>query len=248
LVTNYFIKFKCVLQRYQYVIRRLDEFSFDSKVGCNQNELKSYLNVVQKFDKICPIYCLNEYHFFTKYVTFHENISLKVYYFWNSTEPFISYEETADMLLIDCLTYIGGLIGLWFGICLESLLYLIIKHTINLRTKVKIQVKKISSFIYILSLYILHCIYDLITSFINYMLEKALSIKNKMSEFGIWFSHWLEFLIDISLTHARIWKLNLKDYAKTFFSFTINSMQFFIVLFLSFIFCSKSMFEIVVRI
>jgi hypothetical protein len=78
----------------------------------------------------------------------------------------------------------------------------------------------------------------------NYMLVKVLSIKNKMIEFGIWFSDWLEFLIDLSLTHARIWKFNLKHFAKTLFSFTINSMQLFIVLFLSFIFCSKSMFEI----
>jgi hypothetical protein len=78
----------------------------------------------------------------------------------------------------------------------------------------------------------------------NYMLEKVLSIKNKMIDFGFRFSDWLMFLIDMSLTHARIWKFNLKHCAKTFFSFTINSMQLFIVLFLSFIFCSKSIFEI----
>jgi hypothetical protein len=78
----------------------------------------------------------------------------------------------------------------------------------------------------------------------NFLLENVLSLKNKMIEFGIRFSDWLEFLIDLIIIHARIWKLNLKYYSKTFFSFTINSMQLFIVLFLSFIFCSKSMFEI----
>ncbi len=78
----------------------------------------------------------------------------------------------------------------------------------------------------------------------NYMLEKVLSLKNKMIEFGIWFSDWLEFMIDLIITHARIWRFKLKLYANIFFSFTINSMQLFIVLFLNFIFCSKSMFEI----
>jgi hypothetical protein len=201
--------------------------------------------VYEKCQKTCPIDCLREDHFLTSYVTFYENQNLKVhYYFWDSREAFISYEETADLLLIDYFTYIGGLFGLWFGICLGSLLDLIAKHTGNLRTKVKFQIEKHFSFLYISSLSILHFINDLIRNFKNYMLGKALSIKNKMIEFGIWFSYWLEFLIDIILTHARIWKLNLKHCAKTFFSFTINSMQLFIVLFLSFIFCSKSMFEI----
>jgi hypothetical protein len=168
---------------------------------------------------------------------------LKIFFF-NSMDAFISYEETVDMLLIDYFTYIGGLLGLWFGICLESLTELVEKHTRSLKTKFKIQVEKLLSFLYISSLSILHFINDLITNFMNYMLEKVLSIKNKMIEFGIWFSDWLEFLIDLSLTHARIWKLNLKHCTKTFFSFTISSMQLFIVLFLSFIFCSKSMFKI----
>jgi hypothetical protein len=247
LKTNCFMKYKCVLRNYEFVIRRLDESSFDSKVECNENldVLKNCKNVATKCYKICPNDCLTQENFFTSFVALHENKNRKVlYYFWDSREAFISYDETADMLLINYLTYIGGLFALWFGICLESLLDLIVKHTRNLRTKVKLQVEKHLSFLYISSLSILHYINDLIRSFMNYMLEKVLSIKNKMIQLRIWFSDWLEFLIDISLTHARIWKFNLKHYAKTFFSFTINSMQLFIVLFLSFIFCSKSMFEI----
>ncbi len=207
---NCYIKYKCVLRDHEYVIRRLDEPSFDSKVECNENELKNCFN--KKCEKICPIDCLREDHFFTGDVKFLGNNNINTqYYFWDSREAFISYEETADMLLIDYFTHIGGLFGLWFGICLESLLVLVVKHTRNLRTKVKPQV---------------------------------LSIKNKMIRFGIWFSDWLEFLIDLIITQARICRLKLKLYAKTFFSFTINSMQLFIVLFPSFIFCSKSMFEI----
>jgi hypothetical protein len=245
LKTNCFLKYKCVDRDYEYVIRRLDESSFDSKVECNENELTNCFNVTQKCKKICPLDCLSEVNFFTSNVKFHEDQNQKVlYYFWDSRETFIPYEETANMLLLDFFTYIGGPFGLWFGICLESLLDLIIKYTRNLRTKVKLQVEKHLSFLYISSLSILHCIYDLIRNLINYMIETVLSIQNRISQFRTWFSDWLEFLIYLIITHARIWKLNLKHFAKTFFFFTINSMQLFIVLFLSFIFCSKSMFEI----
>jgi hypothetical protein len=161
---------------------------------------------------------------------------------WDSREAFISYEETADMLLIDYFTYIGGLFGMWFGICLESLLDLIVKHTRNLKTKVKLRAEKHLSFLYISSLSILHFINDLITNFINYMFEKVLSIKNRMSELRIWFSDWLQFSIDIILIDARIWRFKLKLCIKTFFSFTLTLIQLFVVLFVSFIFCSKSMF------
>jgi hypothetical protein len=131
----------------------------------------------EKCKKICPIDCVKEVNFFTSYVKFHENKNLNVLnYFWDSTEAFISYEETADMLLIDYFTYIGGLFGLWFGICLEILLDLMRKNTRNLRTKFKLEVKKIWSFIYISSLSILHFINDLMRNFINYMIEKMLSL------------------------------------------------------------------------
>src|SRR5208282_2409319 len=104
----------------------------------NLDALKNCSNMATKCYKICPNDCLSEDNFFTSSVAFHENKNRKVlYYFWNSREAFISYEETADMLLINYFTHIGGLFALWFGICLESLLDLIVKHTRNLRTKVK---------------------------------------------------------------------------------------------------------------
>jgi hypothetical protein len=245
LETNCYIKYKCVLRDHVYVIRRSDDSSFDSKVVCNQNEHKNCINVSEKCDKICSIDCLREDHIESSFTLFHENkYQEDHYYFWDSREAFISYEETADILSIDYFTYIGCLFGTWFGICLESLLYLIVKHTINLRTKVKLQVEKILSFLYISSLSILHFINDLITNFMNYMIERVLSILNRISQFRTWFSHWLKFLINLIITHARICRFKLKLYAKTFFYFTVNSIQLLIILFLSFIFCSKSMFEI----
>ena len=202
----------------------------------------------QNCRKICPIDCLSDVHFFTSKVSFTGNNNRKVLYsFWDSREVFISYEETADMLLLDYFTYIGGLFGLWFGICLESLLDLIVKHTTNLRTKVKLKFEKILSFIYLFSICILHCINDLIRNLMNYMIEKVLSIKNRMSQLRIWFIDCLEFLIDIILTHARIWRFKLKLCVKTLFSLTLTLMQLFIVLFVSFIFCSKSMFSTQVK-
>jgi hypothetical protein len=245
LETNCFIKYKCDFRGYEHIIRRLDESSFDLKVRCNENEPKSCFNTFKKCSKICPVECLTEDHVFTKAALFHENKDLNTqYYFWDSSEAFISYEETANMLLIDYFTYIGGLFGLWFGICLERLLDLIVKHTRILRTKVELQVRKLLSFIYIFSICILHCINDLIRSLIYYMTEKVLSINNRMSQFTNCLSDWLEFLIDLIITHARICRFKLKLYAKTFFYFIVNSIQLLIVLFLSFIFCSKSMFEI----
>jgi hypothetical protein len=134
-----------------------------------ENVLKNFFDVSEKCRKICSNDCLREDNFFTSYVKFNENNNLYVdYYFWDSREAFISYEETADMLLIDYFTYIGGLFALWFGICLESLLDLIVKHTRSLRTKVKLQVEKLLSFIYIFSISILHFINDLIRNFMNY--------------------------------------------------------------------------------
>jgi hypothetical protein len=204
--TNYYIKYKCFDRHYEYIIRRLDESSFDSKVECNENELKNCFNVSKKCEKVCPIECLRERNFFKSHVKFHERKNrCDNYYFWDLREVFISYEETADILLVDYFIYIGGLFGLWFGIYFESLLDLIVKHTRNLKTKVNLQVKKISSFIYIFSIYIsiLHCIHDSIRNFMNYMLEKVLSIKNKIIRLGIWFSDWLQFLIDLIITQLK---------------------------------------------
>jgi hypothetical protein len=249
MITNCLIKYKCVIPNHEYIIRRLDESSNDLKVECNQNEHEHCHNLFSETcKKICPVDCLSEYHYPTSYATFHENKNLKVlYYFWDSREVFISYKETADILLIDYLTYIGGLFGLWFGICLESLLGLILQHTRNLRTKVKVQVEKILSLIYIFSICVLHCINDLIISLMNYLTEKFLSIKTRISQFRICLSDWLEFLFIIILTHARIWRFKLKLCVKTLFSFTLTLIQLFIVLFVSFIFCSKSMFETQVK-
>jgi hypothetical protein len=74
------------------------------------------------------------------------------------------------------------------------------------------------------------------------MFEKVLSIKNRMSELRIWFSDLLEFLFDMILTHARIWRFELKLYAKTFFSFTLTLIQLLISFFINFFFGLKSMF------
>jgi hypothetical protein len=183
LKTNCFIKYKCVIRDYKFIIRRLDESSFDSNVECSDNSdaLKDCTNVAKKCYKICPIDCLSEDNFFTSSVAFHENKNEKVlYYFWDSREPFISYEEIADMLLINYFTYIGGLFALCFGICLESILDLIVKHTRNLRTKVKLQVEKLLLLISILLDYILNSFNDLFVMFMNYFGNNMFRTHNRV--------------------------------------------------------------------
>ncbi len=156
----------------------------------------------------------SEIHFFTSYVKFDENKNQKVlYYFWDSREAFISNEETADMLLIDYFTYIGGLFALCFGICLEILLDLIVKHTRNLRTKVKFQVEKLLSFLYILSLSILHFINNLFRNFMNCMIERVLSILNRISQFRTISDLFVLFINcfenNMFRTHNRVESINL---------------------------------------
>ena len=145
---------------------------------CDENELK---NVSKECHKICPIDCLREDHFFTSYVKFRGNKNIRTqYYFWDSREAFISYEETADMLLIDYFTYIGCLFGLWFGICLESLLDLIVKHTRNLKTKVKLLL-----LIYIFLNYILKRFNDLFVMFINYFQNNMFHTHNRVESINL---------------------------------------------------------------
>jgi hypothetical protein len=185
--TNCYIKYKCVLRGSEYIIRRLDESSFDSKLECNENvEVdKNCTNVNDKCKKICPIDCLREYNYFVNYEIFDENINQKfLYYFWDSSAAFISYEETANILLIDYFTYIGGLFGIWFGICLENLLDLIVKHTRNLRIKIKLQVKKLL-LIYAFLNYILKCIHDMIVMCINYVQNKIYCTHNRVESINL---------------------------------------------------------------
>jgi hypothetical protein len=150
------------------------------------------------------------------------------------------------MLLIEYFTCIGGLFGLWFGLCLENLLLFIVKHTINMKTKVKLHVEK-HLFLCISSLSILHFINDLIKNLVNYTIERLYSMPNRISQLRTWFSDWLKFFIDLLITHARICRFKLKVYANAFLYFTINSMHLLIVLFLSFIFYLKLMVEIEVK-
>jgi hypothetical protein len=73
LQTNCFIKYKCFDRDYKYVIRRLDESSFDLRVECNQNEHKNCINLFGKCEKICPIDCLSENYFLTSRSYLYEN-------------------------------------------------------------------------------------------------------------------------------------------------------------------------------
>jgi hypothetical protein len=79
---NCVIKPKCVVRVHEYIIRQLDEFSFYSKVECNENKHINCINVAEKCEKFCPIDCLREEYFFTSKTSFHEEIYQKVHYYF----------------------------------------------------------------------------------------------------------------------------------------------------------------------
>jgi hypothetical protein len=234
LINNCLIEKNCFIREFEYVFRKNDSLEIDSNLLCDSDQHRYCLRdkYWEKCEKICPIDCFKEeFRISDKFYT-TSNFKNFHYSYWDSKEPFISYEETPNMLLIDYFTYIGGLFGLWFGICLENLFELIVKHTRNLKTKVKLKLKKLLLFIYIFSICFLHCINDLIINFINCMRQQIFSINNRTTQFRTWFIDWLGFIIDLILSHA-----------KTFFFFTLSLIISLILLFLSFVFCSKSMFE-----
>ncbi len=236
---NYcYVKHKCYFRNHLFVIRKTEKFLIDSNSKCNDSQHNDCTNytAIGFCIKFCPIDCFKEDFYFKEIVYFYpeNDFEKNFYFFWDSKEVFVSYEETPDILLIDYFTYIGGLFGLWFGVCLENLIDLIVKHTRVLRPKIEFQFKNLLSFIQITSICVLliYRIFDLITIIIDSALENILSIQQKITQFRLWFGDWLENLIDLIVTHSKILSLKLKLYVKTFFSFILLCIKLLFVYFL----------------
>jgi hypothetical protein len=176
-------KHKCHFRNDLFVIHKTHKFLIDSNSKCNDSQHNDCTNYIAIgfCIKFCPIDCFKEDFYFKEIVYFYpeNDFERNFYFFWDSKEVFVSCEETPDILLIDYFTYIGGLFGLWFGICLENLIDLIVKHTRILRSKIEFQFKNLLEFIHITSICLLYWIYDLITIIINSALENMLSIQQK---------------------------------------------------------------------
>jgi len=100
---------------------------------------------------------------------------------WDSEKPFITYEETPNMLLIDYFTYIGGLFGLWFGVCSKNFFQLLMEYFKVLKSYTTILSKyilllimkmceKITQTLIAIALNIYGLIKNLFTKFINYII------------------------------------------------------------------------------
>jgi hypothetical protein len=232
-----YAKYKCFRANDYINIRKSNKSLIDYYLQCNQNQREDCESreEIIKCTKICPIDCLKEKYYFSNMRTeIHEESTTErvLYFFWDLKKIFVSYEETPDMLLLDYFTYIGGLFGLWFGICLENLIDLILNHTMTLRSKIKNQFKNLISFIRIISISIFFWIYDLITTLINSVHKYMLSIVRKIAFFWLWFCDCFEIIIDLIATHARILRFKLKLYVKTFFSFIVILIKLLFVCFL----------------
>jgi hypothetical protein len=234
-----YAKYKCFFLHDGYIISESDKFRMDViDLKCNENQIKDCQSdeQIERCEIICPIDCFKEEYHFSQVRTSkirEENTTERVlYFYWDSTQIFVSYEETPDMLLLDYFTYIGGLFGLWFGICLEKLIDLILNHTKTLRSKIKNQFKNLISFIRIISISIFFWIYDLITILINSVHNYVVSIVGKIGFFWLWFCDCFEIIIDLIVTHASILKFKLKLYVKTFFSFIVILIKLLFVCFL----------------
>jgi len=154
--------------------------------------------VRDKCKLICPIGCIKEEYYLTNSLvsTHNENSNESVLnFFWDSKEIFILYE--ANMLLLDYFTYIGGLFGLWFGICLENLIDLMVKHTRIMRSKVKNKLKKFFSStltsINLFFIYLFHQVLNSMVIFIDFGFEKILSMRNKIGSFRLLFGTFIRF-------------------------------------------------------
>jgi hypothetical protein len=230
---NCYVKHYCFYKSDVIIIRKLDKLP-KVYLKCNEHKNNDCFNAQAglKCRAICPIDCFKEEFYLKKYYRIDEQNETNVYFYWASDQLFILYEETPNILLLDYFTYIGGLFGLWFGICLENLFDLIVKHTTILKPKIKIQFKKLLSFIHLILIYFLNWIHDLIMYFMNYVN----SLMHKIRQFKEWFCDCFEILMDLIVIRAKILRLKLKLFVNTIFSFILLWFKLIFVYFLKCIF------------
>jgi hypothetical protein len=129
------------------------------------------------------------------------------------------------MLLLDYFTYIGGLFGLWFGICLENMMDIILTNAKNLKHYLKVGSKIILSsillFVESFCISLLNCI--------NYLFNKIL---NLFKLFVLWFGNCWKCLIDLLISVAKIFGKFLKVKSKMFFSSILYLIKLFYIWFL----------------
>jgi hypothetical protein len=180
-------------------------------------------NFMKECKIMCPIDCIKDNYIFEDGFVSNDNESNServTKLFWDSGKTFISYEETPNMLLLDYFTYIGGLFGLWFGICVENIMEIIINNAKSLKNYLNVKSKMlftlISLFLKSFCTSLFHCI--------------NISIHNlfdSFKHFGLWFGICLKSSMDLIVKNAKIFGHYLKALSEMIFSLILFLLKLF---------------------
>jgi hypothetical protein len=232
MIEKFSTKYKCyqLSVKEGYEIHLSNKEFLEYKFRCSEDMMKRYDKIRKECKNLCPIDCIKNNYIFKPLYVSNENDSNSeriLNFFWDSGQPFILYEETANMLLLDYFTYIGGLFGLWFGICLENMMDIILNNAKNLKLYLKVGSKTLfSSILLFLKRF---CISSL--HFINYLMNKLF---NSFKLFGQWFIICWKNLKELISKNVIILGQCLKLKSKMILSFIFLSLKLFYISFLYF--------------
>jgi hypothetical protein len=225
-------KYKCSLQSNEegYEIHLSNKEFLEYEFICSENIKKCIEKFLKECKSLCPIDCIKNNYMVKGLYSSDENDSNseRIFnFFWDSGQPFILYEETANMLLLDYFTYIGGLFGLWFGIYLENMMDIILSNAKKLILYLKVGSKTLFSFILLFLKWF--CIYSL--HFINYLMNKLF---NSIKHFGQWFAICCKNLKELIFKNGIILGQCLKLKSEMILSLILFSLKLFYISFLYF--------------
>jgi hypothetical protein len=193
---------------------------------CNEIQAEECRKEFEKVcENLCPIDCIKDEYYLESIHKSNDrdnNFKRVLNIFWYSGKPFVSYEETANMLLLDYFTYIGGLFGLWFGICLENLMDLMLNNVKILKQYLKVKSKIIFSFLLLF-------LKSFWVSLLNCFICLTKKFFNSFKLFGLWFGICLKSLMDLIVKSAKAFAKYLKVLSKMFFSFILLSLKLFYI-------------------
>jgi hypothetical protein len=226
-------KYKCTHWSAEegYEIHLSNKEYLEYKFRCSKDAIKCHKKVFIECYNLCPIDCIQNNYVIKilHHSDENDNNSERIInFFWDSAKPFILYEETANMLLLDYFTYIGGLFGLWFGICLDNMMDIILNNANKLKLYLKVGSKTLFSSALLLLKWF--CISSL--HFFNYFIHKLF---NSFKLFGQWFVICWKNLKKLILKNGIILGQYLKLKSKMILSFILLSLKLFYIPFFYFI-------------
>jgi hypothetical protein len=195
---------------------------------CSNHILKDCERFEKQCEIICPIDCIKDDYILEELFASNDNVSnsekvLKL--FWDSGQTLILYEETPNMLLLDYFTHIGGVFGLWFGICVQNMMGIIINNAKSLKNYLNVKSKMlftlISLFLKSFSTSLFHCI--------NYSIHNRFDL---FTHFVLWFGICLKSSMDLIVKNAKIFGNYLKVLPDVIFSLVLLFLKLFNISFL----------------